>query len=245
MERVRPLEFLELLDRSATNFKRGMPQASYFQDLAGARVFSAVLRQGMVTGSDFTRRDDQDALHQCFVRGWLHSDRTRVGNLGEDVGYVFPSPLHRWFVEWALFSSFQDHRAAPFEPHNILKFVLDVVSKFSPRILLTKRRIGPSYIQRPPESQYQDEFYRCCHICSNGSLVTFPEFGTVVGRADFYIPAKKWGVELELLLDDDRLARHSGRFSDSGSYQTALPLSDHIILDFRQTRPTHSSKCIC
>jgi len=54
------------------------------------------------------------------------------------------------------------------------------------------------------EAQYQDEFYRCCHTHSNGSLVTFPEFGTAKGRVDFYIPAKQWGVEL--LRDGDQLA---------------------------------------
>ena len=44
--------------------------------------------------------------------------------------------------------------------------------------------------------------------------MTFPEYGTGEGRVDFYILAKEWGVEL--LRDGDRLAEHSGRFSQPG-----------------------------
>ena len=91
------------------------------------------------------------------------------------------------------------------------------------------------YVQQPPEAQYQDEFYRSCHICLEGSLVTFPEFGTAKGWVDFYIPSKKWGVEL--LCDSDQLAQHSGRFSALGSYTTQLELLDYIILDCCKTCP--------
>jgi hypothetical protein len=50
-------------------------------------------------------------------------------------------------------------------------------------MLSTKRKIGPGCIQRPPEAQYQDEFYCSCHACSNGSLIAFPEFGTGKGES--------------------------------------------------------------
>jgi hypothetical protein len=117
-----------------------------------------------------------------------------------------------------------------------------------PCVLLTERRIDPSFAQCLPEAteaQYQDEFYRCCYIHSNGSLVTFPEFTTSEGRVDFYIPTKQWGAEL--LRDGDRLAQHSGRFSlQTGSYGTTLSLSDYIILDCCTTFPrvTHLCKFI-
>jgi hypothetical protein len=119
-----------------------------------------------------------------------------------------------------------------------MDLVVDFIHAFSPHALSTERRVGPGYIQRPPEAQYQDEFYRCCHIVSNGSLVTFPEFGTKRGRVDFYIPSKRWGVEL--LRNGDRLEQHSGRFSQTGSYGTSLTVSDYIILDCRTTYPTKS-----
>jgi len=148
-------------------------------------------------------------------------------------GTFFPSPLHRWYVEWKLQDTLP---AIPFNVVDILELIIGVIAKFSPRKLSTERRIGPGCIQRLPEAQYQDEFYRCCHNYSKGSLLTFPEYGTAKGRVDFYIPTKQWGVEL--LRDGDRLAQQSGRFSSTGSYATTLPLSDYIILDCRITNPT-------
>ena len=94
-------------------------------------------------------------------------------------------------------------------------------------MLAAERRIGIGFIQRPPEAQYQDEFYRICHAYLNGLLRTFPEFGTTKGRVDFYTPSEQWGVEL--LREGDSHEQHSRRFSQSGSYRTTLPLSDHII----------------
>ncbi len=41
---------------------------------------------------------------------------------------------------------------------------------------------------------------------------------------------------MELLRDGDRLAEHSGRFSQPGSYATDLSFSDYIILDCRTER---------
>jgi hypothetical protein len=102
--------------------------------------------------------------------------------------------------------------------------------------VLTGRQIGPGFIQRPPEAQFQDEFYRCCQRYSKGSLVTFPEYGTKSGRVDFYIPSKEWGIEL--LRDGDQLEQHSIRFSSTGAYGGMLSLSDYIILDFRTQTPT-------
>ena len=83
--------------------------------------------------------------------------------------------------------------------------------------------------------------YHCFHALSEGSLVTFPEFGTANGRVDFYIPAKSWGIEL--LRDGNQLEKHCGRFSATGSYGTTLPLSDYIIVDCRTTRPRDKHQC--
>jgi hypothetical protein len=137
-------------------------------------------------------------------------------------------------VEWKL-CSIAD--AISFHAVDILQFVIAVISIFSPCMLSTSRRIGPGRVQRPPEAQYQDNFYRCCHTPSNGSLITFPEFGTAKGRVDLYIPIKQWGVKLPS--DGDQLAQHSGRFSSqAGSYGTTHSLTDYITLDSRTTPPT-------
>jgi hypothetical protein len=216
-------------------FRRGLPSDDDLKVLAVAGVFSSVLRAGFVTDTDFTAEHDTSALQQCFRKGWLHSDKLD----DDEIGYFFPSSLHRWYVEWKLWGIVD---TTSFHAVDILQFVIGVISKFSPRMLSTSRRIGPGCVQRPPEARYQDEFYRCCHTHSNGSLVTFPEFSTAKGRVDFYIPAKEWGVEL--LRDGDNLAQHCGRFSSqAGSYGTTLCLSDYIILDCRTTLPKVSHPC--
>jgi len=94
--------------------------------------------------------------------------------------------------------------------------------------------VGASDAQRLPEAQFQDEFYRCCAQSSNGSLITFPEFGNASGRIDFYIPCRKWGVEV--LHNGEGLANHSSRFVGSGAY-AQMSFDDYIMLDFRETKP--------
>jgi len=186
---------------------------------------------GSVRETDFTTEDNRSALRLCFSKGWLHTDV-----IDDETEYFFPSSLHRWYTEWKLWGMW-DALDTTYCADNILDFVIKVISLFSPRILSTTQRVtAAGHVQRPPEAQYQDEFYRCCHTHSNGSLVTFPEFGTAKGWVDFYIPVKEWGVEL--LRNGDQLAQHAGRFSSqTGSYGTILPLKDHIILDCRTTQP--------
>ena len=188
--------------------------------------------------ADFKTEDEKSALKRCFHNGWLHVDKLGIMDSPDDVGYYFPSSLHRWYVEWKLSDVLPPTR---FQPTSLLEFVIDVIRLFSPHYLSAKRRIGPGCIQRLPEAQYQDELYRCCYTLSQGSLVTFPEFGTAKGRVDFYIPAKSWGIEL--LRDGKGLEDHVGRFSATGSYGTTLPLSDYIIVDCRTTRPRAKHHC--
>jgi hypothetical protein len=189
---------------AAGTFRRGLPSDDDLKAPAVARVFLSVLRTGFVSDIDFTNGDDTGALQKCFHKGWLHTDKF----VNNGIKYFFPSSLYRWYVEWKLWSFANE---ASFDYANILELVINVISIFSPRVLSTPREIGSGRVQRLPEAQYQDEFYRCCHTYSKNSLITFPEFGTAKGRADFYIPAKKWGVEL--LRDASQLAQHCGRFS--------------------------------
>ena len=232
MNEVSPRVLVERLENSATRFARGLPTQSNLQDISVAHVFTTVLREGFIMDKDCTTKDQKNALSECFQCGWLHSDKLNDFGQPEEVSYLFSSLLHRWFVEWKLLDAIP---SKPFVTTNILRFILDVIRTFSPQALLNERRVGPGFIQRPPEAQYQDEFYRCCHKISNGSLVTFPEFGTKRGWVDFYIPAKQWAAEL--LRDGDRLAKQSGRFSRTGSCGSTLDVSDYLILDCRTTYP--------
>src|SRR6266852_4778073 len=233
-----PYDFLVKLETFGDIFRRGLPTNDELRKPAIARIFSDVLRVGSIVQSDVTIKEDEEALDLCYRSGWLHADKH--SNTFEETVYVLPSQLHRWILEWKLFNS------PPTELNSacILEFVVEVIARFSPRCLSTEGRIGPGSIQRPPEAQYQDEFYRSSHAYSNGSLVTFPEFGTAKGQVEFYIPFKEWGVEL--LLEGDRLRQHSSRFSPSGSDETTIRLSDYIMLDFRKTLPKrpHPGMCI-
>ena len=228
MQRVSPRALLELLN-SGSVFARGLPPTQKLQDPNFAAVFEAVLCAGVVTEDDFTQASAKDAILQCFRGGWLHTDKI---NEMDNFGYCFPSSLHRWYVEGKLCGTTP---STPFNTTNLLDFAVTVIRMFSPQVLATGRKIGPGFIQRPPEAQYQDEFYRCSHRYSKGSLITFPEYGTKSGRVDFYIPSKEWGIEL--LRDGNQLERHSIRFFPTGTYGGTISLSDHIILDFRATSP--------
>ena len=215
-----------------------MPRIRYLQTPDIARVFFDVLRDGSIIKPDDINGEDDLALVECFRHGWLHADKLSAVGAEKRV-YIFPSPLHRWFVEKKLCDSF----ATEPKVDSLLQFAIEVIKGFIPKFL-GERRIGPACIQSPPEAQYQDEFYRSCHALWRLSLTTFPEFGTRNGRVDFYIPTKQWGVEL--LREGDRLQQHSCRFSPSGAYGKYLTLSDYIILDFRTSKPrlTHTGMCI-
>ena len=100
MEQVAPYDLFEQL---TIVFTTGVPQDMDLQPLSVRNIFSAVLCQIIVFKSDFVSEDDQKALRHCYHNGWLHSDMCRKGiDHPEEVGYVFPSPLYRWFVEWRL-----------------------------------------------------------------------------------------------------------------------------------------------
>ncbi|EDR08420.1 uncharacterized protein LACBIDRAFT_297062 [Laccaria bicolor S238N-H82] len=224
-----PVWFLQQFESAAAGvFRRGLLPDDALRVLAVACVFFAVLCMGSMQDTNFTTEDNTRALQLCFSEGWLHTDY--IDNKTE---YFFPSTFHRWYVEWKLW----DILDTTFHADKILDFVINVISIFSPQMLSTKRRVTTAgHVQHSPQAQYQNEFYRCCHTHSNGSLILFPEFGTTKGQVDFYIPAKQWGVTL--LQDGDQLVQHSGQFSSQpGLYGTTLPLIDYIILDCCTTTP--------
>ncbi len=228
LQRVSPEALLKHLTYSSV-FARGLPPIQKLQDPNFVAVFEAVLCAGVVTEGDFTHTGTKDAISECFREGWLHTD---IINGPNGFGYYFPSYLHHWYIEWRLWGITPP---TSFDAAKLLDFAVSVIRMFSPQVLATGPQIGPDIIQRPPEAQYQDEFYRCSHRYSKGSLVTFPEYGTKSGRVDFYIPFKKWGIEL--LRDGDQIEQHSIRFSSTGAYGGTIALSDYIILDFRAKTP--------
>src|SRR5258706_2836727 len=69
------------------------------------------------------------------------------------------------------------------------------------------------------------------------AMITLPECGTTKGRIDFFIPSKKWGIEL--LRDRDRLLAHNEQFvgGEYGKWVQAGMMDNYIMIDFRSTVP--------
>jgi hypothetical protein len=201
------------------------------------QVFQYVLFHGVATKKNFPHPQHQAALELCFRNGWLYAETLELED-PPSFAYYFASPLHRWFVQ-AQLGTFGDD--TPIDAGNLLHLVLGVIPLFSPAALLTERKIPNLDPQRPLEAQFQDEFSRCFNIYTHGARL-FPEFGTNDGRIDFFIPSKKWGVEL--LRQGDDLRGHCGRFSTSGTYAKWVETEDYIVLDFRINVPRdpHPSK---
>ncbi|KAG8834581.1 hypothetical protein FRC17_008250 [Serendipita sp. 399] len=212
---------------SGSRFRRGLPMLGELQDVNIARVFRTALSNNHVMEELLETSEDIQILQVCFRSGWLHA----ISQDNKSV-FVFTTELHREFVEYHLG---KDIIPPDLIGDNLLLFSLDVIRRFGRLQLSNPRTIGLSALQRPPEAQYRDEFYRCCYLHTNGALLSFPGYGNVSGRTDFYIPRKKWGIEL--LRDGDRLEQHSGRFSDQSAYAKDFDVSDHIILDFRVRIP--------
>ncbi|KAL5514658.1 hypothetical protein ACEPAG_1974 [Sanghuangporus baumii] len=195
------------LTHTSGAFTRGLPLDEDVQEYTKSRALSAALDRSPLA-ADMVKDDIQEGLEECVKRGWLHTDTIRDKDGTEES----PIPLQV----------------------NLLEFMLGIIRLFDPAILSEERRIGPACIQRPPEAQYQDEFYRCSFKHPCGTYLSFPESGTMKGQASFYVPSKKW--EIELLRDGNQLEEYTGVFSRTGAFDGTL-LNDNIILDFRSSSP--------
>jgi hypothetical protein len=215
-------------------FSRGLPPTNELRVKSTAHVMLLTLSNYSVAFDDFPVKEHQNALTRCYNKGWLQAVQARKGD--QKVEYSFASPLHRWHVQAQL----GELDPPKINDDNLVSFVTNVIRCFSPRNLSKPREVSPLLIQRPPESQFQDEFYRAS-ISYSGGAVIFPEFGSSNGRIDLYIPSKQWGIEL--LRDGNNLAKHFGRFSTSGTYAKWVQTKDYIILDFRTRAVRDSHPC--
>jgi hypothetical protein len=123
LEKISPHGLMEQFDSPAgCVFQRGLPTIPTLKTVTVARVLSTVLCHGVVKDGTFITKNDTDALQECFHSSWLHTDKLdAIGELDE-IGYFFPSWLHRWYVEWELHNTLP---SASFPAFNILQFVID------------------------------------------------------------------------------------------------------------------------
>jgi hypothetical protein len=197
-----------------------------------AKAMRALLLHGSIHSENKTiDADIRSCLQTCYKHGFVSMD-------DDAFLYTFPSPLHQQLWSWYLPPP-TDYQLPS---QDLFSFVKDSVSHFRPRQLNgSNRRVG-SDNHRPPETQYQEEYYRCVHKLTEGNVQICPEYaaaaGSRPGRIDFFIPSKKWGIELTR--DGSGLDEHNSRFADDGAYGQWLKssgLDDYVLLDFRRTKP--------
>jgi hypothetical protein len=103
----------------------------------------------------------------CYRGGCVHSALVEG-----KVIYAFPSLLHAAYVSWRLLpSSFESHFKTP----------RDRLSQFRSLQLASPARIGVAFTDRPPEAQYQDEFYRGLLAATGSGTQISPEFLSAPG----------------------------------------------------------------
>ena len=230
----------ELVQRlySGGAFGRGLPTAetlSAMPDVVAS--FRDLLRTGVIKIAS-KELNVNEAVRKCHRQGWLHAYQT--ANEPGFTCYTFPSPLHTVCLSWRLVPT--DN--IPNFP-TLFDMALKVISNFKPsQLQIPIRRAGiPTPVDKPPEAQYQDEFYRSLFSVTFGNVRVSPEFASarrarVAGRIDFFIPVVKWGVEITR--DGARLTEHSSRFAHSGAYGAWLSsgdMVDYILLDCRTRIP--------
>jgi hypothetical protein len=213
-----------------SKISRGLPKMEYLQRPAVAEILKEVLRCGKKSFVDPLPHSDEvidPAFTTCIKNGWLYNQHSSP--MCATRHYTFASPLHRRFVEWMFFGNPKGGQKLE---ENLTKFALAVIRKISPLNLVEQPQVEPS-VQSVPEAQFQDEVYRACLSHAKDCVVSFPEFGTKRDRIDFFIPSKKWGIEL--LRNGDRLSSHMQRFTEGeyGRWTRTGVMNDYIILDFR------------
>jgi len=198
-----------------------------------ADVLRKVLQDGSVT------RDLEDpGIRLCYEEGWVNSDSTDL--YANNVSCILPSKLHEKFVEYHL--GLLKPLPFPFKEYASLPIFCEaILRKFSrTRLRLSlEGRLGASGRLRPPDAQFQDEWYCAFNsLLGPGHAISSEWSCYGNGRIDFRIVGPAWGIEL--LRDGDRLAEHCNRFLDKGKYYRWIVnglIKDWIVLDCRHSDP--------
>jgi hypothetical protein len=229
---VEPHDILQALSDCSV-FARGLPKVEYLQRPGVARILQDVVLHGkkvVVAPAPFTDQKMDADLMLCVRNGWLYNEHPSP-SVAAHV-YVFASPLHARWIQWQLLGN----SGGKVKEKTVLNFALAILRHFSPLNVNDECPIGSTF-QSITESQFKDEFYRACTAHTRNCVVSFPEFGTKHGQMDFFIPSKKWGIEL--LRKGNRLLPHIKPFTEGeyGSWVTAGTMKDYIVLDFRLSKP--------
>jgi hypothetical protein len=170
----------------------------------------------------------------CYQNGWIH----RVALDGENIA-VLPSRLHEKYIEYWIGTM---SKPLPARFDSLPKLCKEILSKFSIMNLRHSaegKKMSTASQPKPVEAQYQSEFYRgFVHTAGQGVPISSEWSRTKDGRVDFYIPEKKWAIEL--LRDHIKVDEHITRFKEGGKYHPWLKekmVKDWIIIDCATSLP--------
>ena len=198
-----------------------------------APAIRALLFHGSIDTDDTSiDQDIASRLREAYTWGQIYIDGANR--------YIFSSPLHQQVWSWHLQQT--DYRI-PYQ--DLISFVKDTILHFRPlRLDKFDRQVG-SASHRPPEAQYQEEYCRRVHKLTEGNVRITPEYaaatGSRPGRIDFFIPSRKWGIELTR--DGNELSEHATRFVDGDAYGQWLQssdMTDYVLLDFCSSMPVQA-----
>lgn len=182
-----------------------------------------------------------DGIRHCYENGWIHRALVpEYPGQWHTIG-ILPSRLHEKYIEHLIGGKprqFPDERFP-----TIQSLCKEVLEHFSKRNLehCTQGKLSTAGKLRPLEAQYQDEFYRAFNaVVGRGVPISSEWSREGDGRVDFWIPQKRWGIEL--LRDHNRVTEHCARFKEGGRYYPWIEagmLEDWIIIDCATSLPAN------
>ncbi|KAL4916695.1 hypothetical protein BDW62DRAFT_211811 [Aspergillus aurantiobrunneus] len=200
---------------------RSFPQGSNFTSHAAATL-STILEEG-----NMLFKNEDVGMQTCYQNGWIN--RITVGtHLTADIA-VLPSRLHAKYIEFiiSLESRSLPARFTRLGDLHVWQHAAE------------GKKISTAAKCTPIEAQYQDEFYRSFNLLAGRGVPICSEWSrTRDGRVDFYIPEKKWAIEL--VRDHDRVCEHVSRFKAGGSYYSWIEeglIDDWIIINCATSPP--------
>ncbi|KAI9748559.1 MAG: hypothetical protein M4579_007189 [Chaenotheca gracillima] len=225
-------EFFSKLSQSG--FSRSLIPKQAVKNQVDLATFLQTL---LVTDCSKDNPDSNKSLHDCYNRGWLQAELVPDEDGDNETVYVFPSRLHRAWVESIL------RKSSPIFPSrtfpSLRQLCAAVIRNFRYLSLGSQEmRIGAGAVTRPPEARYQDEFYRACHETLGGHIYLTSEWSPAgrKGRVDFRLKSQKWAIKC--VREGDRLRNHVDRFMPEGVFFDWIRLGhieDHLLIDFRTT----------
>jgi hypothetical protein len=213
----------------------GLPLPGYLsRNVEVAAIFRRLLKNGGLLEHGLSQ-SDLLVLRWIHQRGWVYATTEN----DYYTVYVLATPVHSSYLSHLLEPPSMVHGYS-----NLLNFCIAVMKNIKPSRLFTPlRRIGSS-LDRSPEAQFEDEFYRSAHELTHGGVAFSPEFAVrgqtgIAGRVDFLLAKEKWGIELAR--EGSKLQQHMDRLGDEGAYASLMveeDMADYILINCCTSVPT-------